>query len=532
MLPQPGSAAICAGTLANATAAGISADQRGLGFDPNCPAGVVDSGAVQSHYALNFRVAPPTSAIVGSPLVPSPEVQLTENGAAANMPTSPIVMSDTDSVLGGTTSVPLYLSAATFTNLVYPSSVSGDTLTATLSLNPALTPPLNLSLTSAPIGAYTGAALTSPTPGSTLATTSVTFTWSEAAGATGYQFWLGTQGRGTSDLYSSGPVNSTSFLSAIVNKIPSSGGTLYARLYTEFNGTWVHTDYTFTAPVLAAAAMTAPAPTSTLNGPSPTFTWSAGTGATGYQLWLGSTLGGNDLYSPSAVLGTSVLSATPLSLPTDGRTVYARLYTDFSGVWTHSDYTFTAATQINGALTSPTPGSALGGPSVTFTWSAGAGATGYELWIGSNGVNSNNLYSSGEVLSTSFLSVTASNLPTDGRMLYVRLYTDFNGTWRHTDYTYTAGSMPAITSPAPGSTLTGSSATFTWSAGTGVTAYQLWLGSSFGNDNLYFSPVGTETSVNVANLPVNGSTIYARLWVEINGHWNHIDYTYTAYLPN
>ena len=41
----------------------------------------------------------------------------------------------------------------------------------------------------------------------------------------------------------------------------------------------------------------------------------------------------------------------------------------------------------------------------------------------------------------------------------------------------TSSSAAAITSPAPGSTLTSASATFTWSAGSGsVTTYYLWVG--------------------------------------------------------
>jgi hypothetical protein len=40
-------------------------------------------------------------------------------------------------------------------------------------------------------------------------------------------------------------------------------------------------------------------------------------------------------------------------------------------------------------------------------------------------------------------------------------------------------------SPAPGSVLPGSSVTFTWSAGSGVAEYQLWVGSTgAGSQNL------------------------------------------------
>ena len=120
------------------------------------------------------------------------------------------------------------------------------------------------------------------------------------------------------------------------------------------------------------------------------------------------------------------------ALPTNGGTVYVRLYTIFNGVATPNDYTFTASTRA--ALTSPSPGT-LSGPNVSFTWSPATGAVAYSLWLGSTGVGSSNLYNSG---ATTALTATATNLPTNGAPVYVRLYTIYNGTSRYTDYTYTA----------------------------------------------------------------------------------------------
>jgi hypothetical protein len=62
-------------------------------------------------------------------------------------------------------------------------------------------------------------------------------------------------------------------------------------------------------------------------------------------------------------------------------------------------------------------------------------ATQYQFWLGSTGVGSNNLYSSG---ATNAMSVTRTNMPTNGETIYARLYTNYNGTWVHTDYTFTA----------------------------------------------------------------------------------------------
>ncbi len=368
---------------------------------------------------------------------------------------------------------------------------------------------------------YTAAAqavLTTPAPSTLLVGPRVTFIWTAGTGnTTGYSLWLGSAA-GTDNLYHSGVVTATS---VTPGGLPINGETIYARLFTYINGVTEHADYIYTAS--AQAVMTAPAPSTVLVGPTVTFTWTAGTGnTTGYSLWLGSTgVGSNNLYHSGAVTATSVTAG---GMPTNGETVYARLFTYINGSTVHADYTYTAAAQA--VLTTPAPSTVLVGPAVTFTWTAGTGnTTGYSLWLGT-AVGTFNLYHSGETVAT---SVTAG-LPTNGETVYARLFTTINGVAEHTDYTYTAAAQAVLTTPTPGSTLTGSSATFTWTAGTGnTTGYSLWLGSTgVGSNNLYHSGSTVATSVTATGLPTNGETIYARLFSYINGTAEHTDYTYTA----
>jgi hypothetical protein len=121
------------------------------------------------------------------------------------------------------------------------------------------------------------------------------------------------------------------------------------------------------------------------------------------------------------------------NLPTNGETIYARLYTYYGTAAVHTDYIYTAATQS--ALTTPTPGSTFTGSSVTFDWTASAGATKYYLELGSTGVGTYNLYYSGALTGT---TATVNNLPTNGETIYARLYTYYGTASVHTDYTYTA----------------------------------------------------------------------------------------------
>jgi sugar lactone lactonase YvrE len=187
----------------------------------------------------------------------------------------------------------------------------------------------------------------------------------------------------------------------------------------------------------------------------------------------------------------------------------------------------TGVEETRATLTAPTPGSTLTGPDVTFKWTVATGATGYELWLGSKGVGSSNLYKS---VSKTVTSLKVSGLPTNGDKIYARIITKFNGTSVHADYTYTATKKAELTSPKPDSKLTGPSVTFAWTAATGATGYELWLGSKgVGSSNLYNSGSKTVTSLKVGGLPTNGKKIYARILTDYDGTEVHADYTYEAH---
>jgi Abnormal spindle-like microcephaly-assoc'd, ASPM-SPD-2-Hydin len=151
------------------------------------------------------------------------------------------------------------------------------------------------------------------------------------------------------------------------------------------------------------------------------------------------------------------------------------------------------------------------------------------LYLGTTGTGSSNLYNSG---STAATSMTVATLPANGVTVYARLSSNMSGTWEHDDYTFSeAGSTaPAsLITPASGSQLTGSATSFSWTPGVGVTSYLFFLGSTgSGSSNLYNSGTTTATSLTVSGLPVNGTTVYARLFSTINGGYQIEDSTFTA----
>jgi hypothetical protein len=179
------------------------------------------------------------------------------------------------------------------------------------------------------------ATLVSPEPDSVLPGPSATFTWAAGSGTTEYNLWIGAGGPGSSNLYTSGWLTTTS---TTVPSLPARGATVYARLYSKVNGEVQYNDYTFTEPTSTPAAMTSPSAGNVLGASNQTFTWTAGTEITEYQLWLGLRgPGSSSLYTSGWLTTTSV---TVPSVPARGAAVYARLYSYGNGGLQWSDYVF------------------------------------------------------------------------------------------------------------------------------------------------------------------------------------------------
>jgi hypothetical protein len=194
---------------------------------------------------------------------------------------------------------------------------------------------------------------------------------------------------------------------------------------------------------------------------------------------------------------------------------------------------------------------------VNFTWTSGTGVSARWLWV-STVPGDGNLYSQAQ----SGLSATVGGLPANTR-LYVRLWSLVAGEWLFIDYQYGPGAVtstpatistlvvtPTVSStstvaaqptatntpgavaiaqmlaPTPGSVL-GSSATFAWTRGSGVSQYWLWVSTVEGDGNVYSQSQGTGLSATVTGIP-SGTPLYVRLWSLVSGEWLFIDYEYGA----
>ncbi len=201
------------------------------------------------------------------------------------------------------------------------------------------------------------------------------------------------------------------------------------------------------APTVAKAAMTSPAVGSTFASASATFNWGTGTGATAYHIYIGTTAGASNLNNSAMAL---TRTKTVTNMPTNGSTVFVRLWTQFASGWQYTDYTYKAftatttappappppTTATKAAISSPTAGSQLAGGQATFAWTAVTGATQYFLYVGTT-QGANNFYAASQALAT---SRAVTGLPVNSSTIWVRLWTKNSaGAWSYNDYSYIAG---------------------------------------------------------------------------------------------
>src|SRR4029079_5645047 len=128
--------------------------------------------------------------------------------------------------------------------------------------------------------------------------------------------------------------------------------------------------------------------------------------------------------------GPNLKSRVP-GLPSDGRTLYVRIWSLIAGEWRFNDYPYSAPTR-KAQMVSPVPGTFLSGP-ITFHWAAGIGASQYWIYVGRHPGEADLVYGAGNVGSALSYTFTGGvNVPT----LYVRLWSLVDGVWQFNDYVY------------------------------------------------------------------------------------------------
>jgi hypothetical protein len=161
------------------------------------------------------------------------------------------------------------------------------------------------------------------------------------------------------------------------------------------------------------------------------FSWSPIATAQGYAMAVGTTPFGTDL-AQSAVLPATQTSYRVKALPT-GRTLYATVLTELSGVWGYHNVTFTAAP--GDAFTYPTDGQVNVDASQPFTWSSIPASQGAIMVVGTRKFGTD-LGNTGLMPA----SQTSVNVPSFlSGPLYATLITKTNGGYsRYQEISFTA----------------------------------------------------------------------------------------------
>jgi len=438
-----------------------------------------------------------------------------------------VLATDVNGTAAAQSTIAVFLGAATATDIVdgsvivtndAPSLFPVGTTTVTFSA----TDTANNTGTATARVVIDSAASFYPTNGSTLTTTSQRFSWTDT-GAQAYYVMISSSVAGGNNLYNSGFL-AAGTTSVNVTGLPTNGGAIYVRYFAWNGAGWTTTDYTYTA-AAKTATIASPVNGSTLAGASQLFTW-VDTGADAYYLMVSSAVvGGNDLHS-SGFLAKGTTSTLVTGLPSDGKTVYARLYSWVNGGWQTTDQSYIASGTAN--LSSHTNGSSLGTTgSQTFSW-ANSGAPGYYLSVGRT-LGQADIFQSGWLTGT---SVTVDNIPSGESLpLFVRLYSWTNaGGWQVNISNFKSSYATSMTSPIAGTTLAGTTQTFTWTD-TGASLYFLDIGSVFYGHGDYFKSgnlTGPISSIQVTGLPTGSVPLYVRLYTwGING-WNTYETLYTS----
>ena len=339
-------------------------------------------------------------------------------------------------------------------------------------------------------------------------------TWGSVPNAQAYYLYVGTT-FGTKNLIDTGEIAQTTYPASTL----AGNQTVYARLWTKFGGVWRSVDSSFsTAPI---ARVTYPADGAQNANLSQAIQWSSVVNVQAYYLYVGTSLGANDIVNSGETQATSYLAG---SVPT-GQTLYARLWTKVGGVWRSADTTFTAAVQapVTATITYPANGAANADLSLPVQWTTVANAQAYYLYLGTT-AGAADVTNSGELHQTSFAIGT---FPT-GQTLYARIWTKVGGVWRYTDSTFSAANLTAtLIYPADGAANVSPEQPATWTSVPNVEVYYLYVGSTLGAKDIVDSIETPLTSTSLLGIP-SAQTLYARLWTRVAGVWRYRDSTFTA----
>ena len=303
-----------------------------------------------------------------------------------------------------------------------------------------------------------------------------TLSWVNGGGATSYNVYFGTDSALTASGDSKGNQTSLSYTPATL----SYATTYYWRIdAVNSGGTTIGYSWSFTT---QTAPPINPSPANGATGLSitPTLSWVNGGGeVTYYNVYLG---------TDSALTATGDSQGNQMGLSYNPGTLsYSTTYywriDAVDGKWTTQGYTWSFTTQpppLPAAPVSPSPANGATEVSTTPTlaWANGGGATGYNVYLGTDSALTAGGDSKGNQTGPSYSSVTLN----PSTLYYWRIdATNITGTTTGNTWSFTTQpglpTAPINPSPANGATGVSTTPTLSWVNGGGATGYNVYLGT-------------------------------------------------------
>jgi hypothetical protein len=309
--------------------------------------------------------------------------------------------------------------------------------------------------------------LISPANGATGVSLTPTLTWNASSGAASYDVYFG----GTHPPVLVANTTGTSYAPATLV-----GGALYYWQIVAKNSagsassaTW---SFTTQASALPAPVLTSPANGATGVSLSPNLFWNGSSGATAYDVYLGTSP------SPPEAGATASTAYTPGTLSA-GTTYYWYVVATNNSSTSSPSPTWSFTTQVSAppapVLTSPANGATGVSLAPTLTWNASAGATSYDVYFGTAAPpplatnTTGTSYGPGTLAggTTYYWQVVAKNASGSAG----------SATWSFTTQS-SAPPAPVLSYPAAGATGVTVAPTLVWNASAGAASYDVYFGAS------------------------------------------------------
>lgn len=344
-----------------------------------------------------------------------------------------------------------------------------------------------------------------PSNGATITDLSVPIQWTTVASAQAYYLYVGTT-PGAKDLVNTGEVLRTS---QSISSLPR-GRTVYARLHTRTANVWRSVDMTFTtAP--AVATLTSPNTGASNVDLTRPFVWAAVPGAQAYYLYVGTTIGANNVVNSGELQQTSYTARNTWT----GTPVAALAWDQPSdSLWISGFALSVDGSRIDLGLLDPVPCT----DPADFDWC-------YRTPLpptapGSHQIQVSAYNENGES------GGLAATLTTPGSLMYVRLWTKLAGLWYYVDTSFSAATPAAqFVYPAFAASNVDTTQPLRWTAIPGAESYSLRIGFvQGGNDLLDVANLQT-TSYKVAGLSSLSieRRVFARLGTKVQGVWRYTE---------